>query len=170
MAVKQKGFMGVFAYFDDLMQSLHTLKREQIAIQTVYSPVRLDELQEILHLKRSPVRFYTLTGGILGISAGLSLAIYTATQWHFVVSGKPVIAWVPFMVIAFEFCILLGILFNVAGTLIHTRLPKISLPQEYDARFSGDRFGVVVHCSEQQMEKVKQILTQSGAEEVHEIA
>jgi hypothetical protein len=170
MAGEQKGFLGVFAFFDDLLQSLNALKREQVTIDTVYSPVRLEELREILHLKRSPVRFYTLTGGILGICVGLGLAIYTAMQWKFIVSGKPVIAWVPFMVLAFEFCILLGILFNVAGTLIHTRMPKITLPKEYNARFSEDLFGVVVRCSEAQMEKVRQILTHAGAEEVHEIA
>lgn len=165
---QKQGLMGVFAYLDDLLAAIEALKEKNLRIHTVYSPVARHEIREALALKPSPIRYLTLCGGVLGIVTGVSLAAFTAVQWKFIVGGKPIVAFIPYVIVAFEFCILLSISFNLAGMLIKGRLPKITLPDHYDARFTEDRFGVFVLCSENEREEVARILTEAGVEEVHD--
>ena len=162
-------FMGIFAYLDDLIEAVEGLKRAK-ANFTVYTPVPRHEIREAIGMKPSPVRYFTLFGAIFGIISGLGLAVFTVLQWKFIVSGKPIVPWAPFVIIAFEFCILLGVLITVIGMLVTTRLPQLHIPPYYDPRFSVDRFGILVRGVETRQEEVSKILKDAGAEEVHEIA
>ena len=105
----------------------------------------------------------------MGAASGFLLSVYTAIQWHFVVSGKPVVPTIPYVIETFEFCILLGVLMNLAGILLLSRLPKTHLPEHYDPRFSEDHFGIAILCNEREKQKVSQILNQSGADEIHDL-
>jgi hypothetical protein len=167
-AMKNQHVMGIFPYLDDFVKALKALKEGQFEIGAAYSPTKNHEILEALGIKPSSVRYFTLTGGILGILAGAGLAVYTAMQWMFVVDGKPPVPAVPYVIVAFEFCILISVFFNLFGLAFNTRLPKFKLPEHYDPRFSEDRFGVLVHCSESERESVAKILKEAGAEEVHD--
>jgi hypothetical protein len=160
--------MGIFAYLDDLVEAVEGLKRSNLDF-TVFSPIPRHELREAIPMKPSPVRYFTLVGGVFGIISGLALAVYTVLQWKFIVSGKPIVPWVPFVIVAFEFCILLGVLITVVGMLITTRLPQLNLPGYYDPRFSVDRFGVLVRGIEVKADEVSRILREAGAEEIHAV-
>ncbi|HAA03202.1 MAG TPA: hypothetical protein DCZ69_11845 [Syntrophobacteraceae bacterium] len=166
----QPALVAVFAAVDELLAALDALKTGRFTVHTVYSPVPLHEIGDVLDLPRSPVRFFTLTGGILGILAGMGLTVYTCLQWKFIVSGKPVIPWIPAVVVGFEFCILIAILFNLIGLLTQTRLPKLRRPEHYDPRFSRDRFGLLVLYPEGERQTLSTMLRECGAEEVHEAA
>ena len=87
-------------------------------------------------------------------------------QWNLITGGKPVLAWIPFFVIAFESCILVSVLSTLIGLSIMTRLPRLRLSDAYDPRFSQDRFGIVVSCGEGEQETVSRMLKEAGAEEV----
>ena len=119
--------------------------------------------------KPSLIRYFTLAGGILGILTGFGLSVYTAWQWKFVVSGKPPVPTVPYVIESFEFCILLAVFLNLAGVLFLTRLPKRSLPAYYDPRMTKDRFSVLVSCPDPKREEISILLHEAGAEEVHVI-
>jgi len=166
--MKKRGLVGVFKYLDDLVGALKLIREKNFKIRAVYSPVRNHEITEALGLKPSPVRYFTLLGAVLGIALGFGLAIYTAVQWKFIVSGKPPVPTVPYVIVGFEFCILFGVLWNLASLWINSRLPRLHLPENYDPRFSGNRFGVMVVCLESEQEQIAAILNESGAEEVHE--
>ncbi|MCK8602180.1 DUF3341 domain-containing protein [Desulfoferrobacter suflitae] len=166
--MKMKGLLGVFEYLDDLVKALEVMREKNYEIKAVYSPVRSRQIIQALGLKPSPVRYFTLIGAISGIALGFGLAVYTALQWKFIVSGKPPVPRVPYVIVAFEFCILFGVLWNLASLWLNSRLPKLRLPEHYDPRFSGNRFGVVVTCTPSAQEQVVAILNESGAEEVHE--
>ena len=116
------------------------------------------------------VRYFTLAGGILGILSGFGLGFYTSMQWNLIVSGKPVSPIPPYIIIAFEFCILIGVFFNLGAVLLFSRIPWFRLKNYYDPRFSEDRYGAVILCDEPEKEKVREILTKAGAEEVYDIA
>lgn len=166
----QLKLVGIFSYFDDLLSAIRAAKEKKLRIRTVYSPTPHHEIREALGVAGlSSVRVYTLAGGILGALSGVGLTLYTCAQWMFVVSGKPPLPAVPTVIVAFEFTILLAVLFTVAGLLINARLPRYKLPGEYDPRFSEDHFGVVVLCAESDRRNVEQILMESGAEEIHEV-
>jgi hypothetical protein len=160
--------MAIFSALDELLAALQAVRVGSFRVHTVYSPVPRHEIRELLKLPTSPIRYFTLTGGILGLLTGFSLTIYTVLQWKFIVSGKPIIPWIPAVVVGFEFTILIAILFNLAGLLINARLPGIRRPDHFDPRFTHDRFGLVVLCSEDEREKLSKLLRECGAEEIHE--
>jgi hypothetical protein len=163
--------MGVYEHLSEVLAALNALRTEDIAVHEVFSPMRSDKVREALGLPvLAVVRFFTLTGAILGILTGLFLVWYTASQWHFIVGGKPTIPWMPSVIPAFELLILFAVFFNLAGLLIKNGMPRTRLSAHFDPRFSQDRFGIVVKCPEEQMEKVRLIFEQSGAEEVRQIA
>jgi hypothetical protein len=162
--------VGVYEYLDEVVATLQTLKGENIAVADVYSPTRSDEVRETLGLSElSGAKFFTLTGAVVGILTGLFLVWYTASQWHFIVGGKPPIPWVPSVIPAFEFLILIAVFFNLAGMLIKNRMPRLRIPAHFDPRFTQDRFGIVVQCAEEEREKVRRIFEKSGAEEVRQV-
>lgn len=167
--MRDRAVIGVYRYLDDLLRVLKIFREKNVKIQTVYSPVRNHEILEALRLKPSPVRYFTLIGAVLGIVLGFGLAMYTALQWEFIVSGKPPVPRVPYVIVGFEFCILFGVLWNLASLWISSRLPRLRLPEDYDPRFSADRFGVLVKCSDSEQDEIVAILNESGAEEVHEV-
>jgi molybdopterin-containing oxidoreductase family membrane subunit len=160
--------MGIFVYLDDLLVAIKALDGKGQDF-TVYSPAAHGEIKEALQQKPSPVRYYTLFGSLLGLISGFSLAVYTVLQWKFVVSGKPIIPWIPFVIIGFEFLILFGVLISFAGLLIHIRLPRRRLPVSYDPRFSDNRFGLLISCSSKEREKFAALLKKAGAEEIHDV-
>jgi molybdopterin-containing oxidoreductase family membrane subunit len=159
--------LAVFARADHLLAGLERVRARRLSF-TVFSPTRDERIQEALALGPSPVRFFTLTGFVSGAAAGLALCAFTALRWKFIVSGKPVLAWVPFTVIAFELSILLGVLATLAGMLLVGRVPRLRLPDHYDPRFSGDRFGLLVRPGAE-AEPVAAELRASGAEEVRAV-
>jgi hypothetical protein len=165
---QKRALMGIFAYLDDFVEALKVLNRANLDF-TAHTPCPRHEISEAIPMKPSPVRYFTLFGAIFGILSGVGLAVYTVLQWKFIVSGKPIVPFVPFVVVAFEFCILLGVLITLLGMLVTTRLPQSRLPSYYDPRFSVDRFGVVVPCAEGAEEEVSKILKEAGAEEIHEV-
>ena len=161
--------LGIFAYLDDLLNALKALKEANQPIETVYSPVRRDEIQEAMGLRSSTVRVFTFAGGVLGGIAGVSLASYAHLRWNLITSGKPILAWIPFVVVFFEALILISVLFNVISMVLKGRMPRRCLPIAYDTRFTQDRFGILVSCTWDEVGKVSKILKGSGAEEVHDI-
>ncbi|MFZ2448199.1 MAG: DUF3341 domain-containing protein [Syntrophobacteraceae bacterium] len=162
--------LGVYEYVNELVAALHALKREGIPVDTVYSPVPRHEIREALGMSElSKVRFFTLTGAVLGIATGLFLAWYTSMQWYFIVGGKPPIPMAPAVIPAFEFLILLAVLFNLGGMLLKNRLPRFKLPAHFDGRFTRDRFGILVYCPDAQRDRVSGIMSETGAEEVRRL-
>jgi len=160
----------IFVYLDDLLRALRSLKDRQLTIHAVHSPVPNHEIAALMADRASPVRYITLAGGILGIVTGFSLSVYTAMQWRFLVSGKPPVPRVPYVIESFEFCILFAVLFNVIGLLLLTRLPRFGLPASYDPRVTEDRYSVLVSCTPAQREEISRLLRENGAEEVNVVS
>lgn len=165
---RQQALMAIFVYLDDLLAAIKALEGKARDL-TVYSPAAHKEINKALRQKPSPVRFYTFFGGLLGLVSGFSLAVYTALQWKFVVSGKPIIPWIPFVIVGFELLILFGVFASFAGLLIHSRLPRRRLPDYYDPRFSDNRFGLKVSYHSEDREKLTVLLQEAGAVEIHDL-
>jgi len=146
---------------------LRSLKNRQLEIRAVHSPTPSHEIAALMADRASPVRAITLAGGILGIVSGFGLSVFTAMQWRFVVSGKPPVPAVPYVIESFEFCILFSVLFNVVGLLLLCRLPRLTLPASYDPRVTEDRFSVLVSCPVAEREEIDRLLQAHGAEEIH---
>ncbi len=167
---EQQGLMGIYVYLDDLVQSIEKLRREKIPIKNVYSPMKHAKILEAMGTKPSGVRLVSLIAGILGGLFGLALASWSHLRWGMITWGKPILPWIPWVVVFFELLILISVLSTVAALLIKGRLPKIRYGEGgYSPKFSGDRFGIELYGGSGEMEKARGIMKESGAEEIHDI-
>ncbi|RJO65951.1 MAG: DUF3341 domain-containing protein [Myxococcales bacterium] len=161
------GVVGVFAHVDALMDALQKARGAGLTIRDVYSPVPNPEILEFVSPGRSPVRFVTLGGAITGCVSGLALAILSSLTYNLIVSGKPVTAIVPFLVVAFELTILFGALSTLAALLFFSKLPFRRFPAAaYRPEFSDDRFGLFIACDDATGERASALLAEAGAERV----
>ncbi len=169
-----QGVLGVFAYVDDLLNGLRRLKERNFEIRSVFSPLRLRDIQEILGTKPSIVRLITLIGGILGGTSLVGLAVYAHLSFKLITSGKPILPAVPWVIVLFEGTVLLAAISSLIAWIVTGGLPRIRYKKGqsagYDPRFSEDRFGVVISCTESERDPVLRILRQAGAEEVRDVA
>lgn len=160
--------LGVFDHPDATVAAVRNLQSKGLAVVEAYSPVPHEELHQLVRGKRkSPVRFVTLTGALAGLVSGFALALWSSSIWELVVDGKPVYSLMPFVVVGFEFLILLGALFTLGGLLWLARLPHRRFPSRaYRPAFSEDRFGVHVAPEAGQEEEARRVLAEAGAVEV----
>lgn len=158
--------LAVFGEAEKLLQAARSVC-EQGFRSEVFTPVKMPELHRILRHRKSPVRFWTLAGALFGVTAGFSLAIGAASVNHLIVGGKPPVALIPYVIIGFEMMVLFGSLFNLAGLLNHTRMLRQRPHPAYDRRFSRDKFGLLVECGAEEIDKVRQIMAALAPEETH---
>jgi hypothetical protein len=158
------GVLGSFLHVDALHDAVKSAKAQNIEVVDVFSPVPVEQLTTLLSPARSPVRFVTFVGGLLGIVGGFALGIVSAMIWDTVVGGKPVTNHVPFVVIAFEGLILLGALATFVALFVFGKLPYTRFPgKAYQPEFSKDRFGLWLGGPKHEAEKVREFLNQAGA-------
>ncbi len=161
--------VGVFAHVDTTVRAIRDLRARGVSSFTVYSPLPVEEITEALEdhpVPRSPVRLFTLVGGLTGTAGGFALTIWSHLKWGLVTGGKPIVSIPPFVIIAFELTILLGGLATLLGVFLTGRIPLFRRSPAYDPRFSADRFGIAVECAPGQVEAVRETLRIAGAEEV----
>ena len=156
--------IGFYAEVDALLGAIRAV-RDCGDVHTI-SPVPLHEVDELLESRPSPVRYFTLAGGLIGLIVGWSLPIGSVEHYPLIVGGKPLISFTPFAVVAYVCTILFGSLFTVAGMLLNARLPRIQVGRGYDPRLTGNRFGLQVICGQDRIEEIKARLLAQGAEEV----
>ncbi len=133
---------------------------------TVYTPAPDHTIERLLGGRISPVRLFTLIGGLIGCASGFALPIYTVYDWPLITGGKPLISIPPFVVIAFELTILFGAIGGMIGFLVLAGLPRLTGPAPGYPRFTNDCFGVEVTCGDEQAPSVHTLLEGTGAIEV----
>ena len=138
---RKRHIMGLFKDEGTVVSAINALKQSRFKFIRVNTPFPSHKIMHALKLKKSMVGWFTLCGGILGFLGGFGLAIYSSTQWDLIVAGKPIIAWVPFVIVGFEGTILFSVFGNVIGLLILTRLPSYRWLSYYDPRRSGEHRG-----------------------------
>ena len=160
----ERHIMGLFKDEDSVVAAIKALKESSFKFIRVNTPFPSHKIMNALKLKKSMVGWFTLCGGILGFIGGFALAVFTATRWDLIVSGKPIVAWVPFVIVGFEGTILFSVFGNVIGLLILTRLPSYRWLRYYDPRCSGEQFGVLAACDIEQKDGLMDFFQKQGAE------
>ncbi len=169
--------LGVFAHVDTTVRALEELRARGYHDLTVYTPIPVHEIEEVLERDRpvSRVRIFTLLGGLTGIASAFLITIWTSLVWGQVTGGKFLqlapgglvgSSLPPFFIIAFELMVLFGGFATVIGMVVLGRLPRLTTSATFDPRFTNDRFGVAVHCAPERAAAVHELLRTAGAEEV----
>ena len=160
----------VYSHLDCLLTGIERLKKAGYTGFTVQAPLPRHEIEEVMYEGRpAPVRWWTLTGAILGITTGFLLTSLTHADWPMInPGGKPVVALVPFTVIMFECTILFGALATFAGMLFHAGLPSFWFDRSLqDPRMTDASFGITfLKARTKDRDRITDLLRQSGAIEV----
>jgi hypothetical protein len=161
-----RGVLGAFRELDAAVDAIEALKRDKLGDVRVYSPTPRHELEHAIDAGPSPVRKYTLIGGLAGLTFGYWIAIWASDYWPLVVGGKPIASWVPYTIFGFEVMVLVGALSTVAGLLIHAGVPRLTMMVGYDPRFTHGDYGVWVECPPDKAAAAENLLRSAGAVEV----
>ena len=167
---RMPGILASFVHIDAAVDAIRALRARGHRQLVVYSAAPNHELEEALSHRVSPVRLFTLVGGLTGCAAGFAMTIWMSYDWPVLVGGKPIASIPPYVVIAFELTILLGALSTVAAVgLFSVLMGKRGVA--YDPQFSDDQIGIFVPAGQDQAGSVENLLRSAGAVEVrHEAA
>ena len=168
MNKSNQNILGIYTYVDVLVDAIKKLRAEGFENLRVFSPVPNHEIEDALDTGKEPskVKYFTFCGAILGALVGVCFTVLTSLDWPIVTSAKPIVSIPPYMIIIFECMILIGGLSTFLGLLINSRLRKDTPPELYDERFSDNKFGILVNCNSDDLEKIENILRDFGTDEV----
>ena len=161
--------MGVLAAFRELdatVDAIEDLRSQKINDFTVYTPTPRHEIEHAVNPPTSPVRKFTLIGGLAGVCFGYWIAIWTSDYWPLVVGGKPVASWVPYTIIGFEVMVLVGGLATVFAMLGLSRIPRLTMTVGFDPRFTHGDYGIWVPAAPDRARAVEDTFRRNGAVEV----
>jgi hypothetical protein len=161
-----RGVLGAFHELDATVSAIEALKEARLGAIQVFTPTPRHELEHALDRGPSPVRKFTLIGGLLGVTFGYWIAIWISDYWPLVVGGKPIASWVPYTIFGFEVMVLVGGLSTVAGLFISARIPRLTMMVGYDPRFSHGDYGIWVECPPEKAKTAEELLREHGAVEV----
>jgi molybdopterin-containing oxidoreductase family membrane subunit len=165
MKKRSSGVLAVFEHVDTTIDAIHALKKDKRKM-TVITPVPNHDIAEAIDDGPSPVRWFTLLGGITGGTLGFLLCALTSLDWPLITNGKEILSIPPFMIITFECTVLFGGMTNLVAMLFFAGLPDTTMSEGFDPRFTEDRFGIWVPCGREDAEAVAGTLRAAGAEEV----
>src|SRR2546421_12851995 len=90
MAATTETVLGVFAHVDTTVRALEELRARGYHDLTVYTPLPVHEIEEVLERDRpvSRVRLFTLIGGLSGVASAFLLTLSSSLVWGQVTAGK----------------------------------------------------------------------------------
>ena len=159
----RKGIYVLYEYLDDAIAVIERLRSDRDKPSfDVFTPTYYHELEEALGYKPSGVRWFTLTGALLGVTLGFALCLLTDYDWPLVVGGKTagVYSLPAYVVIGFEMTILLGAIGTILGMLWLGKVPNPK-GQIYSTKTTDDRFGIYVYDVAEDSE-VARLLKEKG--------
>jgi len=158
------GLLAAFRHLDAATDAIDNLKKQGYEGFTVYSPAPIPQLANAIDHPNSPVRLWTLFGGLTGLATGFAMTMWMSYDYPVVVGGRPLGSVLPYVVIMFELTILFGALSTLAGLAFHAWRTNQRAP--YDGRFSDDQIGIFIPCPVERRPAVEALLQEAGATEV----
>jgi len=158
------GILAAYRHVDAAADAIRKLKDMGHGDFTVYTPVPNHEIAGAVDHPVSPVRLWTLIGGITGCATGFAMTLWMSYDYPIVVGGKPLGSVLPYVIIGFELTILFGALATLTGLAFHAW--RDHRPAAYDGRFTNDHIGIFVPCPVERRPAVEQLLKATGAVDV----
>jgi len=169
---------GAMAEFDNAQACVDAARRvtaEGFTRIEAYSPVPIEELNAILHVKRTRLPLATLIGGLTGMGTGFALQYWAAVlEYPMNVGGRPFASWPSFVVPSYELTILFAAVTATLFMIIANGLPEPYHPVFNVQRFSfasSDKFFLVIEADDPKFEpnKTPAFLESLGAKGVYEV-
>ena len=158
------GVIAAYRQVDAAAEAIRKLREMGHQDLTVFTPVPNHEIADAVRHPVSPVRLWTLIGGLTGCFSGFAMTLWMSYDYPIVVGGKNLGSIIPYVVIAFELTILFGALATIIGLAVHAILG--ARPAAYDPRFSDDHIGIFVPCAAEGRGEVERVMKSTGAVDV----
>jgi hypothetical protein len=170
---------GVMAEFDT-GQALVDASRRAVAQGftkiEAYTPVPIEELNDIIHKKRTILPRLVLAGGLTGMATGFALQYWASViEFPMNVGGRPQASWTTFIVPSYELTILFASLTAMIAMIVSCGLPQPYHPVFNVERFSmasSDKFFLVVETADPKFDQplTTEFLRSMGAKGVYDVA
>ena len=169
---------GVMAEFDSAQAILDAARRtvaDGFTRVEAYTPVPIEELNDVLHLKRTKLPQLILAGGLTGMASGFALQYWTSViDYPMNIGGRPFASWPAFVVPSYELTILFASLTAMIAMIVANGLPQPYHPVFNVPRFSlatSDKFFLVIEADDPKFESrlTSRFLAGLGAKGVHDV-
>jgi hypothetical protein len=161
------GLLASYEYLDSTVDAIEGLKKAGFKVKA-YAPYPEHHIEDALGYGQSPVRVWTLVGGLTGAATGLAFTTWTSVDWPLIVGGKPIVSIPAFVPIIFEMTVLFGALSTVIGLFILGRLPDVKPAVVYDPEFTAGRYGVYVEAGSDRVDEARKIMNAQEPIELRE--
>lgn len=159
----------VFDDYNDFKKALTSLFEAGHKEYEVYSPVDLQDVEDLMPKKGSTVHIYAMIGAITGLALFFFMCVYASQLFGQVVGGKPPISRTPFVIVSYEGTILFGAIFAFFAAVILAKLQPWKSLAKHDTRFSGNHFGIEIQSKFDNNFQIISLLVANGAIEINEI-
>jgi len=168
---------GVMAEFDsaqDLVDAARKTMAQGYSKVEAYTPVPIEELNDIIHKKRTVLPKLVLCGGLTGMATGFALQYWaSAIEYPMNIGGRPYASWATFIIPSYELTILFAALTAAIGMIALSGLPQPYHPVFNVDRFSmasSDKFFLVIESTDPKFDGASAFLTGTGAKGVYDVA
>lgn len=141
----------------------------------VLTPFPVHGLDRAMGLKRSRVPRFTLFGGVLGFSTGMSMIWFmNAYDYPLIVAGKPLFSPMFAFPVSYELTILFAAFGTLLGMFLLNRLPMHyhpALKYEKFSRGTNDRFFIVIESRDPKFRdaETRQLLERAGGSDITQL-
>jgi len=105
---------GVMAEFDSAQAVVDAARQTMAQGFTkveAYSPVPIEELNDIIHKSRTVLPKLVLAGGLTGMATGFALQYWASViEYPMNIGGRPLASWITFIIPSYELTILFAAL------------------------------------------------------------
>jgi len=137
---------------ESLVEAASALREQGFTRMDACTPFPVHGIDRALGIRKSPLGWYVLIGGLTGAALALLMQWWTgAVDYPLVIGGKPLFAFEPSIPITFELAVLLAAFTAVVGMFALNGLPQLYHPLfEYEG-FRGvtdDKFLLAVEAAD----------------------
>jgi hypothetical protein len=170
---------GVMAEYDSsqaLVDAARKVVAEGFVKVEAYSPVPIEELNDIIHRRRTNLPKLVLGGGLAGMATGFALQYWASViEYPLNIGGRPLASWTAFIVPSYELTILFSALTAAGGMIVLNGLPQPYHPVFNVERFSmasSDKFFLVIEAGDPKFDqhRTTDFLRTTGAKGVYDVA
>ena len=140
-----------------------------------YTPVPIEELNDIIHKERTILPKLVLGGGLTGMATGFALQYWASViEYPMNIGGRPQASWTAFIVPSYELTILFSALTAAIGMILLSGLPAPYHPVFNVERFSmasSDKFFLVIERGDAKFDRhaASEFLRTTGAKGVYDV-
>ena len=164
------GLLATFETEAALVEAARAVDSAGLAIVDAYAPYPIEGLPALAHDEASRVGWACLSGGVLGAVGVLTLQAWTsAFNWPLDIGGKPQLAWLAFIPVAFELMVLGAAAGAGLAFLMLSRLRPRWRPSGMRGTWPHDRFVLEVATpGGASLEAARSLLHAMGAVVIYE--